>query len=283
MNADDNNNDVYGDSDFLAQRDKTVNDFRASDKDTKRKIIEKMFTLRHNMKYNKHLLSVYTRAKALFDTMVEEHRAQLTHLDEIYRHVNNLIRENLSARRNKRQDNGTKIMMTELVKDKKRIGALLKKMRGSFDKLMDIDTVIGTTIEKINEITFMDEDEEYDDKEVDIESADDYEDDVSEDSEESEDSDDSDDSDDIEESEDSEDSEESEDSDDIEESEDSDDIEDSEDSDDSEESEESDDDSDEEYDDIDKIDREDRASEDENEDDNTEEDDRAKKPVIYVF
>ncbi len=271
MNADDNNNDVYGDSDFLAQRDKTVNDFRASDKDTKRKIIEKMFTLRHNMKYNKHLLSVYTRAKALFDTMVEEHRAQLTHLDEIYRHVNNLIRENLSARRNKRQDNGTKIMMTELVKDKKRIGALLKKMRGSFDKLMDIDTVIGTTIEKINEITFMDEDEEYDDKEVDIESADDYEDDVSEDSEES---DDSDDSDDIEESEDSDDSddieesEDSEDSDDIEESEDSDDIE---------------DDSDEEYDDIDKIDREDRASEDENEDDNTEEDDRAKKPVIYVF
>ena len=152
--------DVYGDSDFLAQRDKTVHDFRASEKDTKRKIIEKMLTLRHNMKYNKHLLSVYMRAKGLFDTMVDEHRSQLEYLDEIYRHLNNLIRENLSAQRNNRADARSKLMMTELVKDKKRIGVLLKKMRGSFDKLMDIDTVIGTTIENINEITLMDENAE---------------------------------------------------------------------------------------------------------------------------
>ena len=152
--------DVYGDSDFLAQRDKTVHDFRASEKDTKRKIIEKMLTLRHNMKYNKHLLSVYMRAKELFDTMVDEHRSQLEHLDEIYRHLNNMIRENLSAQRNNRADARSKLMMTELVKDKKRIGVLLKKMRGSFDKLMDIDTVIGTTIENINEITLMDENAE---------------------------------------------------------------------------------------------------------------------------
>ena len=67
---------AHGDSDFLAQRDKTVHDFRASDKDTKLKIIEKMLTLRHNMKYNKHLLSVYTKAKSLFDTMIEEHRSE---------------------------------------------------------------------------------------------------------------------------------------------------------------------------------------------------------------
>jgi hypothetical protein len=73
--------DVYGDSEFLAERDKTVHDFRTSEKDTKRKLIEKMLTLRHNMKYNKHLLSVYMRAKGLFDTMVEEHRSQLNHLD----------------------------------------------------------------------------------------------------------------------------------------------------------------------------------------------------------
>ena len=126
--------DVYGDSEFFAERDKTVHDFRASEKDTKRKLIEKMLTLRHNMKYNKHLLSVYMRAKGLFDTMVEEHRSQLNHLDEIYRHLNNLIRENLSAQRNNRADTRSKLMMTELVKDKKRIGSLLKKMRGSFDK-----------------------------------------------------------------------------------------------------------------------------------------------------
>ena len=152
--------DVYGDSDFLAGRDNTTRDFRESEKETKRKIIEKMLTLRHNMKYNKHLLSVYMRAKGLFDTMVDEHRSQLEYLDEIYRHLNNLIRENLSAQRNNRADARSKLMMTELVKDKKRIGVLLKKMRGSFDKLMDIDTVIGTTIENINEITLMDENAE---------------------------------------------------------------------------------------------------------------------------
>lgn len=121
--ADDADADVYGDSDFLAQRDKTVRDFRESDKDTKRKIIGKMLTLRHNMKYNKHLLSVYMKAKGLFDTMIEEHRAQLHYLDEIYRHLNHLIRENLSS---KQKNTGANAMMNELVKDKKRIGALLK-------------------------------------------------------------------------------------------------------------------------------------------------------------
>ena len=147
---------AYGDSEFLAQRDKTVHDFRDSDKDTKRKIIGKMLTLRHNMKYNKHLLSVYMKAKGLFDTMIEEHRAQLHYLDEIYRHLNHLIRENLSSQQ-KNKNVGNNAMMTELVKDKKRIGSLLKKMRGSFNKLMDIDTVIGVTIAQINEITFMED------------------------------------------------------------------------------------------------------------------------------
>jgi hypothetical protein len=147
------NDDTYGDSDFLAQRDTTIHDFRASDKESKRKIIEKMLTLRHNMKYNKHLLSVYMKAKGLFDTMVEEHRSQLYYLDEIYRHINQLIRENLSTMSKK--PNG---MMTELVKDKKRIGTLLKQMRSSYDKLMNVDTVIGVTIDKMNEITFMDDD-----------------------------------------------------------------------------------------------------------------------------
>ena len=153
---DDMNDDTYGDSDFLAQRDTTVHDFRTSEKETKRKIIEKMLTLRHNMKYNKHLLSVYIRAKGLFDTMIEEHRSQLYYLDEIYRHINQLIRENLSTVSKK--DSG---MMSELVKDKKRIGTLLKNMRISYDKLMNVDTVIGVTIDKMNEITFMEDDAQH--------------------------------------------------------------------------------------------------------------------------
>ena len=160
MDADAHANE-YGDSYFLAQRDKTVHDFRESDKDTKRKIIGKMLTLRHNMKYNKHLLSVYMKAKSLFDTMIEEHRSQLHSLDEIYRHLNHIIRENLSAQKGRNSKNaGTNPMMAELVKDKKRIGALLKKMRDSFNKLMDIDTVIGVTIAQINEITFMEDHDE---------------------------------------------------------------------------------------------------------------------------
>ena len=150
-----NDEDVtFADSDFLAQRDITVNDFRASDKESKRKIIEKMLTLRHNMKYNKHLLSVYMKAKGIFDTMVEEHRSQLYYLDEIYRHVNQLIRENLST-------TSKKPMMSELIKDKKRIGTLLKKMRSSYEKLMNVDTVIGVTIDKMNEITFMEDDAQH--------------------------------------------------------------------------------------------------------------------------
>ena len=48
----------YGDSDFLANRDLTVHDFRESEKESKRKIMEQMLTLRHNMKYNKQCASL---------------------------------------------------------------------------------------------------------------------------------------------------------------------------------------------------------------------------------
>ena len=81
----------YGDSGFLAMNDSAIKNFRESERSTKHKIINKMLTLRHNMKYNKHLLSVYVKAKEIFDTMVEEHRAQLDSLDEIYRHLNHLL------------------------------------------------------------------------------------------------------------------------------------------------------------------------------------------------
>ena len=260
--------DVYGDSEFLAERDKTVHDFRASEKDTKRKLIEKMLTLRHNMKYNKHLLSVYMRAKGLFDTMVEEHRSQLNHLDEIYRHLNNLIRENLSAQRNNRADTRSKLMMTELVKDKKRIGSLLKKMRGSFDKLMDIDTVIGSTTKKINEITLMDENVDGDDEEDDDEDED--EDDHDHESEDDEDDDDDHDH----ESEDDED-EDDDDEDDEDEEDDEDDDDEDEDEDDDDDESESEDDDDEDEDDDDEDDEDESESESEDNDH-----DETKKSVI---
>jgi hypothetical protein len=160
VGADDN--EPYGDSKFLAMRDSTIKNLRSSEKDTKHKIIEKMLTLQHNMKYNRHLLSVYMKAKELFDKMVEEHRMQIHSLEEIHHHLNHLIRENLSAKRIKSKKDAagmTSSTMTELMKDKKRIGALLKKMRDSYEKLMNVDTVIGVTIQQINEITFMDDED----------------------------------------------------------------------------------------------------------------------------
>jgi hypothetical protein len=159
----------YGDSDFLADNDLAIKKFRASEKDTKRKIIDKMLTLRHNMKYNKHLLSVYMKAKALFDEMVEEHRLQIDSLDEIYRHLNQMIRENLSKQRiQKKKDGVSSEMLKEMTKDKNRIGALLKKMRVSYQKLMNVDTILGVAVDKINEITFI-EDDDHDGKSSDEE------------------------------------------------------------------------------------------------------------------
>ena len=170
-----NDDEPIDDAGVLARRDAAIGDFRESEKANKRKIIEKMLTLRHNMKYNKHLLSVYMKAKGLFDKMVEEHRSQLYYLDEIYRHINHLIRENLST--SSKKPSG---MLNELIKDKKRIGALLKKMRASYENLMNVDTVLGVTIDKINEVSFMDENVNlYDDLEAEDDEAleDEYDDD----------------------------------------------------------------------------------------------------------
>ena len=165
----------YGDSDFLADNDLAIKKFRESEKDTKRKIIDKMLTLRHNMKYNKHLLSVYVKAKALFDEMVEEHRLQIDSLDEIYRHLNQMIRENLSKQRiQKKKDGASSEILKEMMKDKNRVGALLKKMRVSYQKLMNVDTILGVTVDKINEITFI-EDDDHDGKSSEDEEEGEYE------------------------------------------------------------------------------------------------------------
>ena len=182
---------TFGDSDFLAMNDNAIRNFRANENDAKRKIVKKMLTLQHNLKYNKHLLSVYMKAKELFDKMVDEHRLQLHSLDEIYRHLNHLIRENMTKKRIHSKNSVSSEMMAELVKDKKRIGGLLKKMRISYDKLMNVDTIIGVAVDKINEITFMDDDknenetkENDDDTEVDEDNDEDDDDEDDDDGEE---------------------------------------------------------------------------------------------------
>ena len=142
----DNKDETYGDSDFLAYRDIATNEFRKDEKESKIHLIKKMLELRHNMKYNKHLQSVYLKAKQLFDNMVEEHRSQIFYLEEIYGHINNIIREHHTNPQRKTN------LTSELVKDKKRIGLLLKKMRNSYEKLTNVYTVIDVTIQKIDEI-----------------------------------------------------------------------------------------------------------------------------------
>lgn len=184
----------YGDSDFLADNDRSIRDFRENEKASKKEIVKQMVKLRHNLQYNKHLLSVYLKAKTIFDEMVEEHRAQIHHLDEIYRHLSKLIHEQMTRHKSskKRRDDGgvvdnNKPMLKELVKDKRKIGKLLSNMRKGLDKLMEIDTIIGTTIEKINEIQFIEDEAEDDEDDSASEEDDDDEAEESEASEEDDD------------------------------------------------------------------------------------------------
>ena len=154
----------YGDSDFLADNDRSIRDFRENEKESKRHIVKQMVKLRHNLQYNKHLLSVYLKAKAIFDKMVEEHRAQIHHLDEIYRHLSKLIHEQMTKNKPKKHERivvmDDKRLIKELVNDKRNIGKLLSNMRKGLDKLMEIDTIIGTTIDKINDIPVIDDGDE---------------------------------------------------------------------------------------------------------------------------
>ena len=164
----DDDDNTYGDSDFLADKDRSIRDFRENEKTSKQQIVKQMVKLRHNLQYNKHLLTVYLKAKTIFDEMVEEHRAQIHHLDEIYRHLSKMIHEQLTNKKssNKRRDGGimdNKPIIKELVKDKRKIGKLLSNMRKGLDKLMEIDTIIGTTVEKINEIQFIEDHDRADD------------------------------------------------------------------------------------------------------------------------
>ena len=273
----------YGDSDFLADNDRSIRDFRENEKASKKEIVKQMVKLRHNLQYNKHLLSVYLKAKTIFDEMVEEHRAQIHHLDEIYRHLSKMIHTELTRHKSsskKRRDGGVvdnnKPMIKELVKDKRKIGKLLSNMRKGLDKLMEIDTIIGTTIEKINEIQFIEdeaEESEADDDEADDDEADESEASEDDDDEASEEDDDDDDDD-----------EESEESEDIE-ADDDDDEDDDEDDDDS--ASEEDDDESEESEAIEEAEEEDSASEEDDDsasdDSDAEEDDDADEDDAVVF
>jgi len=272
----------YGDSDFLADNDRSIRDFRENEKASKKEIVKQMVKLRHNLQYNKHLLSVYLKAKTIFDEMVEEHRAQIHHLDEIYRHLSKMIHTELTRHKSsskKRRDGGVvdnnKPMIKELVKDKRKIGKLLSNMRKGLDKLMEIDTIIGTTIEKINEIQFIEdeaEESEADDDEADDDEADESEASEDDDDEASEEDDDDDDD------------EESEESEDIE-ADDDDDEDDDEDDDDS--ASEEDDDESEESEAIEEAEEEDSASEEDDDsasdDSDAEEDDDADEDDAVVF
>jgi hypothetical protein len=209
-NDNDDSGDIRADSDFLAYDDRAIRDFRESEKESKKMIVKHMVKLRHNLQYNKHLLSVYLKAKTIFDEMVDEHRTQIHHLDEIYKHLSKLINEQLTKKnkpskklrrgdRDRDRDQSDidhdKPMLKELVKDKKNIGKLLSNMRKGLDKLMEIDTIIGTTIDKINEIQFIEDgaNDDRDEKDDDVDDSASEDDDSEDDDDDSEEEDDDDD------------------------------------------------------------------------------------------
>jgi hypothetical protein len=146
-----NSVDPFGDDrGFLALRDKTTRAFRQDQRDGERKIIENMVRLRHNMQYNKHLRSVYEKAKSIFDTMVDEQRVQIQSLDNIYRHLYQVIREERTHRHRNNK-------VIEMKKDMEHIGRLLKRMRQNLEYLMNVDTVVGITIDKLGKIKSLDD------------------------------------------------------------------------------------------------------------------------------
>lgn len=169
MNVFNDNGVEYPDSDFLASQDLAVQDYRNDSKKNKIDIVKQMVKNRHNLQYNKHLSSVYLKAKSIFDEMVDEHRVQIQHLEEIHRHLDKILNDNIVKKKSSKKSRGkmTSIdkysntgIIQEIVKDKIRIGKLLKKMRAGLNKLIEIDTIVEVTIEKLNsihDIGFMDD------------------------------------------------------------------------------------------------------------------------------
>lgn len=148
------------DSSILAARDRRINGFREIENNSKYNIIRGMITSRQNMKYNEHLTPVYLRAKEMFDTMVDEQNSQITYLQGILTHLDNILQEytkpdgkGKGKGKGKGTSKGTDKFIEGIVQDKKKIGKLLIRMRKVLNKLNEIDTITNITTEMMDKYT----------------------------------------------------------------------------------------------------------------------------------
>jgi hypothetical protein len=148
------------DSSILAARDQRINGFREIENNSKYNIIRGMITSRQNMKYNEHLTPVYLRAKEMFDTMVDEQNSQITYLQGILTHLDNILQEytkpdgkGKGKGKGKGTSKGTDKFIEGIVQDKKKIGKLLIRMRKVLNKLNEIDTITNITTEMMDKYT----------------------------------------------------------------------------------------------------------------------------------
>jgi hypothetical protein len=149
---------VVADSSILAARDQRINGFREIENNSKYNIIRGMITSRQNMKYNEHLTPVYLRAKEMFDTMVDEQNSQITYLQGILTHLDNILQEytkpdGKGKGKGKGTSKGTDKFIEGIVQDKKKIGKLLIRMRKVLNKLNEIDTITNITTEMMDKYT----------------------------------------------------------------------------------------------------------------------------------
>ncbi len=148
------------DSSILAARDQRINGFREIENNSKYNIIRGMITSRQNMKYNEHLTPVYLRAKEMFDTMVDEQNSQITYLQGILTHLDNILQEYTKPDGKGKgkgtgtgSSKGTDKFIEGIVQDKKKIGKLLIRMRKVLNKLNEIDTITNITTEMMDKYT----------------------------------------------------------------------------------------------------------------------------------
>ena len=169
------------DTSRLAARDRGIRANREIENIAKFNIIIGMLKLKHNMKYNKLLLPVYFKSKKLFDEIVDEHTKQIEYLQNIIRHLDNVMHDHVSSTPDKK--NGKKMRKTDvnntfidnINKEKRKIGRLLVKMRRVLNKLNEVDSIVKITPEIIYTYTpddfnvyhEVDEDEDDDDEDDD--------------------------------------------------------------------------------------------------------------------
>lgn len=91
------------DTSRLAARDRGIRANREIENIAKFNIIIGMLKLKHNMKYNKLLLPVYFKSKKLFDEIVDEHTKQIEYLQNIIRHLDNVMHDHVSSTPDKKR------------------------------------------------------------------------------------------------------------------------------------------------------------------------------------